>query len=409
MSPPQPLESDLAADARRLGGAFGGFLRDVAATARRARRGLGAFPVWRGALVCRRLRAHPRRLPAAARIPPALHLPISRQASFLASLETCDAASLAPLLAQYTRASLGAVLTSLGVACPPAELAASGLDPARLWTEQAARAFACTSLMRRIELLRQEQRALLLRYLSQQGLPAAGEVLVADIGWRGSIQDNLSRLLPRARLHGCYFLLLAPFVVPSPASTRQSFLAPDASTARRLRFGAPLELAVGSPHGSVTQYRAEGDWVRPVEAPLPATPAVIAARLARFRAALAAAAVAAPTPPDAALSDVLRVLEHPSRGFAALYLGGARDERFGTGGTVASAARLTLGRLLAALPHRAERHRLGLALADSGWPWALLRRDLPWLLPLLRPALLRLDPRLPGAPCSVASAPRRPA
>ncbi|TDH61041.1 hypothetical protein E2C06_18875 [Dankookia rubra] len=400
------LGPGLAADARRLGGAFGGFLRAVAETARA--RGapsvhfLSSEGRWFAATYARIRAASP----DAMRIPPARHLPISRQASFLASLETCDPASLAPLLAQYTRASLGAVLASLGVACPAAELSGFGLHAARPWAEQAPRAFACTALMRRVELRRQEQRGLLLRYLAQQGLSAGGEALVADIGWRGSIQDNLSRLLPRARLHGCYFLLLAPFVAAAPDSTRQSFLAPDAATARRLRFGAPLELAVGSPHGSVTGYRAGDAGVTPVEAPPPRQPAAIADHLAGFRAALAEVATGAPSTPDVALRDVLRVLEHPSEALAALYLGCERDESFGTGGSVGSPAPLTLGRLFAALPRRAARHRLGLALADSGWPWALLRRDLPWLLPLLRPALLRLDLRLPGAPRSLTPIPQ---
>ena len=228
---------------------------------------------------------------------------------------------------------------------------------------------------------------------------------MADIGWRGSIQDNLTRLLPGARLHGCYFLLLEPFVAPDSRSTRQSFLQAEGRTARRLRFGAPLELAVGCSHGSVTGYRMGQDGVRPVEAQQPAIMAEIAARLARFRDAVMDAAVHAPSTAGFALPEILRCLERPSDGFTALYFGCERDERFGAGRILGSPARLTIGSLLAAVARPAARNWLGLELATSGWPWALLRRDLPWLLPLLRPALRHLDLRLPGAPRSIAAAP----
>jgi hypothetical protein len=398
MSLPRLLEPDLAADARRLGGAFGGFLREIATTARRRGAPAVHFLSSEGrwfATAYERIRSA---APDGAGTPPAHHLPISRQASFLASLPACNAASLAPLLAQYNAATLGAVLASLGVGFAAADLAACGLDAARPWAEQADRALACPALMERLEARRREQRRLLVDHLAGHGVPSTGEALVADIGWRGSIQDNLVRLLPDARLHGCYFLLLAPFVAPDPRGPRQSFLQPDAATARRLRFGAPLELAVGCQEGSVTGYRSVQGVVQPIEAPPPGMADMAVARLARFRAAVMDAAIHVPSSAEQALIDVLHCLEHPSSGFAALYLCSERDERFGTGRTLGSPARLTLRDLLAALLRPAARHRFGLALATSGWPWALLRRDLPWLLPLLRPALLRLDLRLPGAP-----------
>ncbi|MFC7474684.1 hypothetical protein ACFQS7_09990 [Dankookia sp. GCM10030260] len=396
------LDPALAAEAARLGGAFGGYLRDVAATARQRRAPVVVFLSGEGrwfAATYERIRAA---TPEGRDLPPARHLAISRQASFLASLDRFDATALAPMLAQYNAASLGAVLGSLGLDLSAAALASLGLDAGRPWTDQAGRAFGCAPLVRHIEARRQAQRSLLLAYLAQQGFPTVGEALVADIGWRGSIQDNLGRLLPQARLHGCYFLLLAPFVAADPRCTRQSFLQPDAATARRLRFGAPLELAVGNETGSVIGYAGEAGEVRPVEAPAPRTSGM----LATFRAALAEAAARSTAGPRQALAATLRFLEHPSRDFAALYFGSKRDERFGTGQVLASPPALTAGDLLAALAGSAARHRLGLALARSGWPWALLQRDLAWLLPVLRPALLRLDLRLPGAPRSLAPVPQ---
>ncbi|WP_149535704.1 hypothetical protein [Siccirubricoccus phaeus] len=403
-----PPEAALRPVAAALGPAFGGFLRGVAETAR-AR---GAPAVWFLSGEGQWFAATYARLCAAlgGGFPPARHLAISRRASFLPSLERLDRGALAPLLAQYTSASLGGVLASLGLALPAAALAAGGLDPAQPWAEQAARALALPALRDAAEARRAAQRALLLRFLAQQGFPAAGEALVADIGWRGSIQDNLCRLLPALRLHGCYFLLLPGFS-PAPANaTRQSFLLPPGPReARRLRFGAPLELAVGGEGGSVIGYAAAGSGAAPVAGPPPACPPAARRALAGFRAALAEAAVARQARPEVALRDTLRFLEHPPRAFAALYFAHERDERYGTGRSHLAAAPLKAGALLSAVGQAGARRRLGLALAESGWPWALLQRDLPWLLPLLRPVLMRLDPRLENAPRMLGAATSRAA
>ena len=88
MSLPRLLDPELAADARRLGGAFGGFLREVAATARQRQATAVYFLSSEGrcfAATYERIRAAS---PDGAQLPPARHLPISRQASFLASLGT---------------------------------------------------------------------------------------------------------------------------------------------------------------------------------------------------------------------------------------------------------------------------------------------------------------------------------
>jgi hypothetical protein len=284
------------------------------------------------------------------------------------------------------------------------------LDPSARWTAQADRALGAAALLRRLEARRAEQRALLLDLLEHREFPAAGDVLVADIGWRGSIQDNLCRLLPQADVHGCYFLLLDPFMRAAAGCTRQSYLLPDPATARRLRFGAPLELAVGCEQGTVLGYRRHDASVEPVEAAPLAMTTPERIRLAAFRAALADAAVraaAAPLSAGIALRDVLSFLERPPTGFAALYFASERDERFGVGRMFDTSPAVNPGLLLAALVSRAARNRFGRTLADSGWPWALLRRDLRWLLPVLRPLLLRLDLRLPGAPRSLGEAGQR--
>jgi hypothetical protein len=54
-----------------------------------------------------------------------------------------------------------------------------------------------------------EHKTLLIQYLQQEGFIQDGKQAVVDIGWRGSIQDNLSILFPQGKMHGFYLGLHA--------------------------------------------------------------------------------------------------------------------------------------------------------------------------------------------------------
>jgi len=106
------------------------------------------------------------------------------------------------------------------------------------------------------------ERALLADYLAESGVRDGPEpVGLVDIGWRGTIQDNLARLLPHRPLHG-YYLGLQGFLNPQAPNIVKRAYGPDlnrgpdhAELFRRLPL---IELlctpAVGSPIG----YRRAG-------------------------------------------------------------------------------------------------------------------------------------------------------
>ena len=396
----------------RLGVMFGDFLAEVARQAR-ARGSKQVFFLSReGHWFAKTYTAMRARTPDGNLYPSAIHLPVSRRATFLPSLDYLDETAMVPLLAQYRDASVQAVLTSLGwfEAVSPEHKAAlaARFDLNAAWATAGPALLATPEVHTVLEARRREQRDLLLSLLAGHGfLAGSTPITLADIGWRGSIQDNFARLLPDCPMHGCYFLLQPAFVPPPAGVSKESFLLPPGypdrdRLRRRLRFAAPLELLVCAERGTVTGYRHSPAGPVPVTDERPLNAKAVATRLAAFRDAMTAAAEVdgfnRPREPHeaarAALLDVLRFLETPPMAFVSLYFETLRDESFGTGRLIDRVPSLELGMVIRALWSGQARRRLGYQLVDSGWPWALLKRDMPLLAPILRSAVIRLDPRL---------------
>src|SRR5262249_12080105 len=102
--------------------------------------------------------------------------------------------------------------------------------------------------------------------------------------------------------------------------------------------------------------------------------------------------------PDQTLarSCVLRYLEDPPIALVHLFFCMPRDERFGNGSTRTGAPKVRLGQVLGAMMKRKSRLNLARSLAESQWPWALLKRDLPYLAPILRHAISLADASVHG-------------
>ena len=80
-----------------------------------------------------------------------------------------------------------------------------------------------------------------------------------DIGWRGSIQDNLCYMLPWMHIDGTY-LGLQPFLNDQPVNSRKHSFGPDANVegfpAERLLLQVPFfEMLCNSDGGTTTGYK----------------------------------------------------------------------------------------------------------------------------------------------------------
>lgn len=206
--------------------------------------------------------------------PPAALLEVSRVATFAGSLREFSAAELMRLWNQYSVQSLHALFKSLGM--DPAPFAASaarhGLDIAAPilypWQDSRVLAFLDDARVRdEVERALEARRTALHAYLAGAGLSRTlpRTVGIVDIGWRGTIQDNLAYALPESTLHG-YYLGLNCFLNAQPHNARKSAFGPDLNRSDDdrplLDFVAPVEMLCNSPHGSVDGYRVDADGVR---------------------------------------------------------------------------------------------------------------------------------------------------
>ena len=320
-------DSGLVEDGRQIGSAFGRFLVWIRDEALR----LGTEQIYflssegdwfttHYALMCERWSG---KIP----LPVGRHLEVSRSSTYLASFERIEPTITEPLIAQYPDASVRAVLTSLCTAFVAPEALArlsAEFDVDAPWRENGHAVLASPRVRTSLESYQSAQRAALIAYLDQQGIRnATPRALLVDIGWRGSIQDNLARLLPHLHWTGLYFHL-QPFLVSQALNvTKRSFLLGEGKVARsqmrRLRFAAPLEFAVGGSSRTIVTYVMEGLGARPIQAARAGAGAdPIPDRLQRFRNAVSRSALETALKGDsggaAALTETLRYLEHPSPG-----------------------------------------------------------------------------------------------
>ncbi len=204
--------------------------------------------------------------------PRAVHLEVSRRSTFGASLRALDDESMSRMWRQYANQSPIGLLASLNV--DPAEFAEplrrAGLEPdwpigeigrhlgIRQFLERPDVEAAITSSLR-------AQRAALLRYLDDFGFTGATSVVV-DVGWRGTIQDNLCHLLPDRELHGVY-LGLFPFLNPQPANGTKRAVIFDGNRGDPFSFVNPpaaLEAPLTPPIASVLGYREVEGRIEPI-------------------------------------------------------------------------------------------------------------------------------------------------
>lgn len=204
--------------------------------------------------------------------PPARHLDISRRASFAASLQAISVDQMLrlwrghePVTMQAWALSLNLEETQVAGWCRKHGL---GLEEPLSSPSADPRVLALLADAECRDALGAHvgaEAALLRDYLVQQGLHAGTcEAAVVDIGWRGTIQDNLALLMPDAKLAG-YYLGLQGFLNPQPPNVSKCSYGPDLNhdgASSRLFGRLPLiEMLCTPPRGGVIRYQRGADGV----------------------------------------------------------------------------------------------------------------------------------------------------
>jgi len=109
------------------------------------------------------------------------------------------------------------------------------------------------------------QREKLKGYFRQKGIPdeESDEIAVVDIGWRGTIQDNLCRIYPNIQWTG-YYLCLASFLNEQPVNGHKFGYLNQGKTEVILRYPTPMEMICNSSSGSVSRYQKNGGRVEAI-------------------------------------------------------------------------------------------------------------------------------------------------
>lgn len=203
-------------------------------------------------------------------LPPTALLEVSRIATFGPSLQEISVEELMRLWNLYSTQSIFALLKSLGL--DPETLRevchSHGInlmeDITYPWQDGRVLAlFSDPNFYTPIQIQLNTDRTNLLGYLHQRGWPQnPSKVGIVDIGWRGTIQDNLAYLQPKTQIFG-YYLGLQRYLNPQPINCQKSAFCVDANQSTDsialLDAVSLIEMLCNSPNGSVSGYTLNPD------------------------------------------------------------------------------------------------------------------------------------------------------
>ena len=196
--------------------------------------------------------------------PKAIVLETSRKASFAASLAGFDRDALMRLWSQYSDQSIAVLCQTINLSpdalADAAKQARVDLHAPRNapWNDAELLDFLSRDDVQAIVLPHlKAERDGLLAYLKKIGFEPGADTdrLLVDIGWRGTIQDNLVHVV-KGRIHGCYYGLEG-FLNAQPDNVSKDGYIKDVPAGLGLKLAdvAALEFLFNTPGGSVRGYR----------------------------------------------------------------------------------------------------------------------------------------------------------
>ena len=187
---------------------------------------------------------------------------ISRKSTFLPSINENDELEWMRYSNQYGGQPLAAFFSALDITPEECEQLFGELPNLRLDESLIEQDMACKQLFHS-DLFKKivgekaaTSRYALKAYLAEHGVADMDtEIAVVDIGWRGTIQDNLCYLYPHIKFVGYYFGLI-PALNNQPKNAQKfGFINRFHSRAMLLKSHTQLEMLCSCEKGSVTGYR----------------------------------------------------------------------------------------------------------------------------------------------------------
>lgn len=210
----------------------------------------------------------PNHLAFGHKLPPTDILAVSRLSTFAASMREPSIQEMSRIWSLFREQSISGLFTTLGLNISDflETLDKLGIKQSDVISNpenslELRRLFETPAFTNSLKETLAHQTDILRNYLKQSGIEAGERVGIVDIGWRGTIQDNIALLLPNTHFHGMY-LGLRKFINAQPLNTSKSAYGPDQNISNEssslfANFSA-MEMLCNSPHGSVIGYICEG-------------------------------------------------------------------------------------------------------------------------------------------------------
>lgn len=208
------------------------------------------------------------------RLPLVDTLEVSRISTFLPSLREVGVSEMRRVWNLYSTQSLSALLKTLNL--NPEEYVQLttqyGLNLTEPisspWLDSRVRElFLDEEFSRKIRASIEGHRANLFGYLGYKGFRAdLKEVGIVDVGWRGTIQDNLAILHPNLMIHG-FYLGLQEFLNEQPSNCVKYAFGPNGNSSKEdlslLNAVSVVEMLCNSPNGSVLgwEFGRNGEYI----------------------------------------------------------------------------------------------------------------------------------------------------
>lgn len=193
-------------------------------------------------------------------------LEVSRVATFCSSLRNVSIDELKRIWSLYSSQSMKALCKSLDIPLQKIESLLSKYHICACeeilypFLDERVKALFEDKLFKQIvESCISEKRDLITKYFASKGLVDKKQnIAIVDIGWRGTIQDNVCYILPNTTIYGYYFALY-DFLNEQPANAfKYGFLNQFKGGPKYLWNITPFEMLCNSPNGSTTGYSLEG-------------------------------------------------------------------------------------------------------------------------------------------------------
>jgi len=325
--------------------------------------------------------------------PDAQILHVSRRATFAASLESVTPKELMRLWSQYSIQSLEGLATSLNldVQAVGAMAAKAGLDagaPVKYpWQDTAFIKFLASEPFQSLaERSRLQQRKGLLAYLATKGITSPSTLKIADIGWRGTIQDNIAKILPATFVTG-HYLGLHNYLNRQDFNVSKAGWVFDEPCGRAAQVGdlAPIEMIFNGPGGSVIGYDISPEGVQPRTDVIPGEEAIVLGPVAALQQGILAAVPACLNYVQAhgLMAEDLRNLasrlcaslsQNPPAAVASVFQQLDHNESFGFGAVDSVSATSTLAEALNLSAESSEIHAaVTAALSRERWVEGAIR------------------------------------